>query len=359
MLLFALLLTASKNDIDVNFPFPAITRVPQQITLLLPLQGEYKTISEAIQAGFMTANEAANKPLTVNTIDTKRYRTIQTSYRRAIQQGTDVVIGPLLKADVQALARSPTLQLPVLTLNYLDKQREVPANFYQFGLSPLDEVAQITQQAKAQKHASALILVPDNAWGAELAQAFTRDWKNLGGIVTGCLYYSPKLPALGRQIRRFLKFSPPQQRRTDFDMIFLGANSEVSRQIKPLLAFYFASNVPIYTTASSYDQSIPAHLNRDLDNMIICDTPWSVEMTHIRPDISSRCIDRNPKFSHYARYYALGADAFLLAMQLVQLDQNETETIKGASGDLSLDKNRYVVRKPVCAQFNHGIPQPL
>jgi uncharacterized protein len=361
VLLCTLLPTAFGYNLDVNPPFPVITSIPERIALLLPLTGEWQAVGEAIQAGFIAANEVQHKPLTINIINTQQYRSISKSYQAAIQWGADLIIGPLLKSEVKALARQPRLQAPVLTLNYLEEQSEVvPANFYQFGLSPLDEAKQITQEANMQKHHAALILAPDNAWGHALAKAFREHWEIVGGSVVDCLYYSHNLPTLTHQIRTLLKFHPPRQRRMDFDVIFLGATPSLGRQINPLLAFYFASNIPVYATATIYDPSLPKHLNRDLENIMICDTPWSVGLQTIHADIRARCIAENPQhFSDYARYYALGTDAFWLARKLLALDKNELTTLVGASGELSLTQNRTIVRQLPCAILKRSALQPL
>jgi len=353
-------LTGCYSYVDVNPSLPPITKKPKRVSLLLPLQGEWSAIGEAVKNGFIEANQMAGSPVVVDVLDTQRINSMPLAHKRGAQLGADLVVGPLLQSDVQTLSQFLAMKVPVLTLNYLDTQITAPSNFYQFGLSPIDEIKQLVKHAKRNDHQSALIMVPDNTWGKKVSQAFTLYWEEQGGTVVDCLHYSDELPLLDKQIRSFLRFKLPQQRRDDFDVIFLGAPSELGRHINPLLAFYFSANVPVYATASIYDTGVPDYLNRDLDKINICDTFWSLGHYKIKSSLSNQFMSRYANsFQHYSRYYALGVDAFDIAMQLYQLDLDDTQIVKGASGQLSLDKNRCIIRVSPLAQFKKSKPHLL
>src|SRR6185312_11425036 len=163
-------------------------------------------------------------PILLDIIDTQQSKSIQRAYAQAVQKDADLIVGPLLKPEVQALSATRRLQIPVLSLNYLASDHLPMINFYQFGLSPLDEIRQATQHAWQNDYRSALIIVPKNKWGQEIADAFAMHWEKLGGQTIDRLYYTPSPAGPGSQLRNFLKFTPPNQRREDFDVIFLGAS---------------------------------------------------------------------------------------------------------------------------------------
>jgi outer membrane PBP1 activator LpoA protein len=354
------LLTGCEPRIDIHPALPAITATPKRVTLLLPLSGHWKEIGQAIEAGFKAAHAVSNAALEIKVLDTNRARAIQAIYAQGEANGSDLIIGPLLKTEVQTLAQYKNMKTPVLSLNYLEPNQTPPANFYQFGLSPIEEAKQAAMLAHRQGYSNALVIVPQSSWGRELDNAFTQQWEALGGTVIDRLKYKSHFSTLSYYIRTFLRFKPPQQRRTDFDVIFLGATSEFGRQINPLLAFYFAANVPIYSTSAIYDSALPSHLNRDLDPIVIGDAPWHLGMNKPYPHLK-RMLTRHASqpFQHHARYYALGVDAFSVAMQLAQLDQDPTKTIEGATGNLRLNSDRYILRTMPFAKFKRGIPQLL
>src|SRR5205823_5983563 len=74
-----------------------------------------------------------------------------------------------------------------------------------------------------------------------------------------------------------------QKRRQDADMIFMIAPPEYARQIKPLLNYYYAGNLPIYATSHVY-QGIPnAALDNDLNGIQFCDMPWTINQGLLVP----------------------------------------------------------------------------
>ena len=66
---------------------------------------------------------------------------IQSVYNQAVADEADMIVGPLRQSQVESLTTAPLLPIPTLALNRLDnRQLPQPENFYQFGLSPLDEL---------------------------------------------------------------------------------------------------------------------------------------------------------------------------------------------------------------------------
>ncbi|MFE8730295.1 penicillin-binding protein activator, partial [Aeromonas hydrophila] len=89
------------------------------IAVLLPLSGNLEPQGAAIRNGMLMSYKENQGQFTLNFYDTQSKPTIDL-YKQAIQEGADMIIGPLLKDRVEELLKTnPTV--PILALNELDK----------------------------------------------------------------------------------------------------------------------------------------------------------------------------------------------------------------------------------------------
>lgn len=338
---------------------------PQQVVLLLPMQGGLGSAGQAIRNGFLAAYNNAptnEKPAHVSVIDTSN-TPIQTAYQQALAQHADFIIGPLTKSEVQTLNASGNLSVPVLALNSLDNTQTPVANLYQFGLSPVDEAKQATALASQQGYHSALIIVPAGNWGQNIANVFQQEWLARGGTVAGTLLFSSNNQILNSQLRQFLRFSQPADkkalpsRRHDFDVIFLAATPDAARQIRPLLKFYYVGQTPIYATSLVYSGAPRPGLDNDLNGITFCDAPWALNANSPHADLRQQISVFRPDFKQNVRLYALGVDSYDVMLQLYR--SSNTANMQGATGILNFDDQHRVVRQLPCAQFRGGVPTLL
>jgi len=352
--------TTSLPDLgSSNFSSGTISHV----VLLLPLQGSLGRSGQAVRDGFLTAYNdapAGAKPAHVEVIDTSTTN-IQQAYQQAVSQGADFIVGPLAKSEVQSLNSMGSLSVPVLALNNLDPSQSINQHLYQFGLSPLDEASQAATMAWQQNYRSALIIVPAGSWGQNIAREFQEQWQSQGGNVADSLYYSGSTQTLTLRLRNLLHFKQGADkqslptRRHDFDVIFLAATPDAARQIRPLLKFYYAGNMPIYATALVYTGTPQPGMDRDLDDIVFCDAPWVLTNGpngQLRQQIS---VFWPGEFRQNLRLYALGVDAYSVMTRLNSLQSSST--FAGATGTLSLNDQQRIVRQLTCARFEGGVPQ--
>jgi outer membrane PBP1 activator LpoA protein len=341
--------------------------VPKQIALLLPLAGPLAGPGNAVKDGFMAASDA-NGASAYTVI--KSYNTtganVASLYQRAIADGADYVVGPLSKADVALVAN---LAHPVPTLLLNDTNGSVANNAWQFGLSPSNEARQVASKARKNGTTRALVIAPAGPWGDEVVGAFSAQWRDNGGQVVDSWRYSPRedlntslrhvlhitdSEARGKQLAGILgsKVEAIPQRRHDFDMIFLVAYPSQARQIKPLLNYYYAGDVPVYATSAVYGGSPDSKRDRDLDGIIFCDMPWV---------FSHQMGARNwpEQFNSYNRLYALGMDSFSLSTQLNQLLLFPALGVNDKSGIIYLGGAQQISRILVFGQFRQGLAIPL
>ncbi len=343
-----------------------VQTMPKQVALMLPLSGNLAPAGNAVRNGFLAAYYASKKRGdTVPTIKVYNTNTgdIQALYNTAVSQGALFVVGPLSKDQIDALIGKTRLSVPTLVLNRASKN--LGGNLYQFGLSPLDEAKQAADRARQSQASRAIVIAPNSGWGKNIAAAFINRWQTQGGKIADTLYYNPQTN-LDAQIKHLMGFDnktqTPENRRQDVDSIFLIAQPDVARQIRPLLRFYFAGNIPTYATSQIYSGNLDPVRDRDLDGVIFCDIPWSIANNSQSADLRSlqnniRTVWPNA-YSQNARLYALGVDAYYLMGKLTRMT-NGRLGVRGATGTLYLDEDQAIYRQLPWSKMQEGQPVPV
>lgn len=366
----------------IGNPANAATGEPQQIALLLTLSGRTGIVGQAVRDGFLSHYSEHYR----SRIDAPVVRVYDIAeagatlaYQRAIEDGADFVIGPVLRSPVDELANSYLLTARTLFLNYLADQPEtalpVPLQVYQFGLAPEDEARSAARRAFAEGHRRAIALVPASDWGDRVLNAFNSEFEGLGGslldfqnfIATEPDYKNEiqTLMLLNDSVARYremrntlgeaLQFEP--RRRADADFIFLGATSDSAQRMKPQLRFHYSGDLPVYATSAVYNART-SQSSRDLNGIRFSDVRWLV--SRMNEDITP--LQTTGRFFSAARsqprLFALGYDAFAIMRIIVSPDESNDIAYKGATGDLTLDYGR-VSREPVWAVFDGEQPIPL
>lgn len=353
----------------------------ENIALLLPLSGPVKRPASAIRDGFLAnyyaADSTENRPVIriYNTADAKE--NIANIYQRAIDEGADIVVGPLRKESIEVLVKESNISTPTLVLNQLGNSDFYAENFYQFALSPEFEAKQTAQRAWQDGHQRAAILFPDNQWGQRVVAAFETEWEKLGGEIVAENSYITKnndfsVPiksllaidksyerkkALSRLLRAKLSFEP--RRRQDIDFIFMAAFPRQARLIPPQLKFFHAGNLPIYATSHSFSGRIDRKKDRDLNQLILGDMPWT--LTDARKNNTKQQIYQTwpVRSKLFNRFYAFGSDAYYLLDYLNWLRGNSLARLNAATGKLYMNETNQVLRELTWARFKNGIPRLL
>ncbi len=348
-----------------------VFKQPGAIAILLPESGPYARAAKAIREGFMAAyyqqQDSSFKP-SIRFYDSAS-QPAGLLYQQAVADGAELIIGPLNKKKIQALLETTSLTVPVLALNYIDDlARE---NFYQFGLSPIDDVEQVTAKAALDGHRRALLLIPETDLGRRIGTYFDEFWQQHNGVILEQQGYDPQKNDFTQPIKQLLnldeserryrkirqlipgsKFVP--RRRHDIDIIFLNASPYKARLINPQLRFYRALDVPVYAAAHVYTGRPHPSLDIDLDGISFCDIPWLFDAAY-QGALSFNALQKIwRQFPNiYYRLIALGIDAFNIVPHLDKLDNIQ---YAGATGNLLLTQENRIKRNLVCAKFSGGIP---
>ncbi len=361
---------------DLKLLQSLIEQQPKQIALLLPMQGKLAEAGEAVRDGFFAAyfQAVSNRRHTPEVRQYDSSGDVIAAYQQAIAEGADLVIGPIDKEKVTELSLMPSLDVPVLSLNYPDTPPAQPLKgFYQFGLAVEDEARQVARQAFLEGHRQAMVIIPSQEWSERSARAFANEWEKLGGVVVNRSQFQSganysKLVKDAMQIESSLVRNREMQEllgiplqtsprsRSDVDMIFLIADPAQGRQIKPTFAFHYAGNIPVYATSQIYSGQPNPRADRDLNGVRFNTMPWLFDTSS--PEKKS-VAQHTKSAAVYGRLHALGADAFRLYARLPQLEQVPDMRIFGATGALHMLEDGRIEREQIWVRFRNGEAQPL
>lgn len=348
---------------------------PKQVALMLPLQGSHGKSAQAIRDGFLAAFYAQKQSQfrpAIKVYDTSSDSNLSNIYNQAMNEGADFIVGPLTKEEVDSISDNTRPRIPVLALNNTTRTG-LQNNIFQFSLSPEMEAQSVARKAWNDGHRTALIIIPKSAWGRRMQQAFQDVWLNFGGKIVGIeeiqsqnnltagvkhLLGVDASEARAQQLKQLgIKFSFEPRRRQDIDMIFIATNAALARQVKPLLNFYFAADLPAYASSSIFSGKLQPGIDQDLNGIQFCDMPWILD-TAIGSRSNYKAVSElwPQDFEQYARLYAMGLDAYKIANQIDQLTMLPDLGVSGMTGMLTLDKQQYVQRKLIWATFKKGTP---
>lgn len=352
------------------------TAFPSRIALLLPLSSPQRAFALAIRDGFMAAHlrNPANAATSVRVYDSARLGSTQ-AYQQAQLDGADFIVGPLSRGAVDEVMEQAGF-VPTLALNYATRDATLLRGFYQFALAPEDEARTIAAAAIAAGARTAVAFVPSDQRGYEIRDSFKAAFEQAGGVLLDWYGYEPALRDFSAPTAALLNVNrsrerhrrlaatlgvnvqfPEPRRREDVDMIFVVAFEPTpARLLASQLKFFGAGDIPVYATSLVYDANNQGRDN-DLNGFIFADTP-----ALLTPDADTSTLLASAQSfwsqTRDPRFYGMGYDAYELIGPLYSNDGTGW-TLRGMSGDLSLDPQGRVRRVLPLAQFRNGRPVAL
>jgi uncharacterized protein len=350
---------ASKNGTApevVTFPIPevegdvkpepvpiVVPAKPSRIALLLPLKSAtFGRAAEAVKEGFLAASQVAGAEpsLPIEIYDSEEgSKNLLTIYDRILNDNARIVVGPMTRSEVTAIARSGMVTAPTLALNLPEGEfLSLPPRFYSLNLSQETEARQLARIAFTRGLRRAAIVTAATGLPKRIQAAFADEWLKLGATTTLEYIFNAETKSLSA-FRTALK---AQQ----VDVVFVAADATVARKIRP----YIRSNLPTFATSQVFRSKNDAALNIDLKDLQFVDMPWL-----ITPDHAAVMVYPQPKKSLTAelqRFYALGIDAYRIAQLLVRSDILPADPIDGVSGRITLTSGHWFTRELLPATFD-------
>jgi outer membrane PBP1 activator LpoA protein len=309
----------------------APTRRTTRIGLMLPMRSEALGVpADALRAGFMAAYERDPTGFTVNLIETGDSAQDTLDAYAAALEHNDIVVGPLARSAVSALAASSLVTKPTIALNHPEARTRavsLPPHMLVIGLSIEDEARQVADWAGAEHPSGvAVIISGSSAWQRRIAASFAAQWKRLGyasqTIVLSDSNGYLSEAALG-QLRAQVDAAMPA-------LVFTALDASQAGQVRGAIG----TDIPCYGTSSVNPGADPGNAIASLDGIRLLDLPWEVlpahqaVMVYPRWNTSGRTLDMD-------RLYALGIDAFRVAREIT-LHPAADFRLDGVTGQLSI-----------------------
>jgi outer membrane PBP1 activator LpoA protein len=314
-------------------------RAGAHIAVLLPLKSSaLARPAEAVRRGVWEAHRVHSGnglPLLVHATGDDPFDIVQ-AYEQAVQAGARLVIGPLTRSAVTALAGSNLVSVPTLALNAPETDAPLPQSLYVFGLQVENEARQLAQLAAEHGRRRALVISAESALSKRLSQGFTEEWTRRGNKIAEEFAFTTDPGELGK-LRDTLALGAA-------DMVFLALDAKQAKLIRS----YLGLSMPIYATSLVHTGSDPL-ARLELNGVYFTDMPWLLAPDHpavlsyARPD---------PAGMEFQRFYALGIDAYRIAQELAR-EPGELR-LDGVTGHITLDRDHRLVREPIPAQFQQG-----
>ena len=323
--------TATATD-AVPASAPARDAVP--LALVLPLESPvYGRAAEAVKAGFAAAANAADTRYTVVAHGDDG---VVAAFAKATGAGARVVVGPLVRDDLKAIATAGGALPWTIALNQLDESSALPERVFTLALAVESEGVQLARRANADGVRTVVIIGSDAPLQKRFAGAFTGEWILLGGAppLTFLLDRSPDMLGL---LRREVKRAAP-------DAVLLAVDAQEAALVRPYLG-----QATAYTSSQVNDRQSRESL-RELDAVHFVELPWLADPSAAafgriaRPEYGSTILER---------LYALGIDAFRVAQAFVH-GEPATLEFDGAIGHVALDRSRHFLREGALLQFRDG-----
>jgi outer membrane PBP1 activator LpoA protein len=357
-------LAAERDGLLRQLPGTALAAMPAAggdfVAVLLPYGGELDVAAQAITAGLVAARLAdpSGPPLRFYASGDDAV----SSYRQAVADGAAVVIGPLQKAEVRALAAAP-LARPTLALNN-PGHTSGQINLYRLSLDPADEAVAGARWLTGAGYRRVAMLYVDDAWGRRLRNLYRRALQAQGGELVGAVPFDAGdtdfVPALrGLFAERLAAARGADAAAGGPQALIVVAAGADARQIVPQLAYVGLFDLPVLGTSRLWGGTINRAADADLDGLVFCDSPWALARRsaagtdgvlagagQIWPQL-----ERSPP-----RLVALGADAYALGRLLWQ-GRPVDALADGLTGALAMDIDGTLRRQVLdCARFSGGAP---
>lgn len=258
-------------------------------------------------------------------------------YRRAVGNGARLVIGPLTRDAVTALASRGRITVPTLALNVPDGDYPLPPNLYVLSLHVEAEAAQVAELAIADGRQSAVTVAAATPLLRRVHQAFVETFRRLGGRIAGEYRYDAE-PAALAALRKVV-------RADGADMVFLALDYAEARLVRPYLG-----SLAAYATSQVHPGQAAPLAGHDLGGVRFLDMPWLLQ-----PDHAAVMLYPRSQFGNAAdleRLYALGIDACRIGVALLKGDP--VAALDGVTGALHLERDHRYARLLTGAEFSGG-----
>jgi outer membrane PBP1 activator LpoA protein len=326
-----------------------------------------------------TASAPANPSAELKIYDTSS-QPLNQILAQVQQDGASIVVGPLLKNNVEELMKSST-PLNVLALNQPEAVQNL-ANVCYFALSPEDEARDAARHIRDQGKQTPLLLTPRSALGDRVANAFAQEWQKLGGGVvlqqkfgstaelrmgvnggagialTGSPVVSSAPAQPGVTIGGLTIPAPPTDAQITggsgrVDAVYILATPEEIAFIKPMIAMRNGSQsgATLYASSRSAQGTAGPDFRLEMEGLQYSEIPM---LAGGNEPLMQQALSAVRNDYSLARMYAMGVDAWSLANHFTQMRQVQGFEINGNTGALTATPDCVINRKLSWLKYQQG-----
>jgi branched-chain amino acid transport system substrate-binding protein len=212
-----------------------------KVAMLLPLSapGQLAVVAKAMkQAGELAViNSAGPEFQLVVKDDLGTPEGARAAAEEAVRDGAEIILGPLLSASVEAVAPvAATARIPVVAFS--NDRRVAGRNVYLLSFMPEQDAERIVSYAARQGRRTFAALVPDDAYGQVVEQAFTRAVAAAQGNIVAIERYGRTGSGMLEATRRLGEaLARPADGAAPADALFVPGEPETLSSLGPLLAY--------------------------------------------------------------------------------------------------------------------------
>jgi outer membrane PBP1 activator LpoA protein len=320
------------------------------IVLLLPgAATPFARAAEAVRSGFFAAHGTAGAPMAIESRETDETpAAVAAAIDEAATRGVRLVVGPLTRDAVDALARSGGARLPVLALNTPANDAPLPASLRALGLRVEDEARSIVRAlvrgslavGASTESMPFAVIIGNGGLERRAGAAFVAAAREYGRRAE-TFELSLKQERLAELAKR-LAAQP-------WRAILLALNAGESAAVRPWLP---PETIVLATSRVHLLEQSTVGLAQELEGIAFVDMPWLVEPDH--PAVMVYPRTATPYSAELERLYALGIDAYRIAAEWMKGSQRFE--LDGVTGRLRIDPALagHVERLPTMAVFVNG-----
>ena len=348
------LLPPVRGDRAPTDAFPAADpdgyRPPARLAVVLPSTGGAAVAAASVRDGFLAAYYAETRRRPIVTFYDSRGTGAGAlaAMAKARADGAQMIVGPLTREEVAAVAGNADGSVPVIALNHAER---VPLGTTAFALLPEEEGVAAAERLLARNLRTVLVFADatDNAQRA--VASFRTVYSRAGGTVVDQVAVAGEMPDLtARQQALQAGPTPPQA-------VLMALEAGEARAINAQLRSSALAALPRVSTALILTGA-NARADVELDGIEYPELPWMLGQPVGLPDPDTLGRSLASARGPAQRLFAFGADAWRLAAFFDHLYNQPGASIRGATGVLRIDITGPVARMPAWAVFSGGTGRP-
>ncbi|MGB1683181.1 MAG: penicillin-binding protein activator [Arenicellales bacterium] len=352
-----------------------VLEAEDSVALILPLSSIYEAAANAFKNGFLSRYGQSSAETSVSIFDfgDQAERAVA-QYDSAAAGGARLIVGPVGREGVDALVARKRLPVPTLLIG---RDSVAPRqNAFWIDISREAEALDLVAHARTRNLSHALFLSSTDPAARHLAQQAASAWSDLGGDIAGSATIPSNTADYSQLLTRVLGLNASEKQvldikaflgggitietdvavRQDLDAIFIFAEPDTVRLLKPQLNFHKAGSIDVFAQNLIFDGSPDPVNDLDLEGISFADMPWMIRNgSEFAKQAITATYGQPYTQTALGRFFALGADAHAIGCRLLNRPTDESWSFDGPSGRLSKRERNEIHRESEWAQFEEGL----